>query len=62
MTWTCERGCGAGGSKRYGSAEEAALYAGGLDREDREQLGRRSPLGLLPLRIAQAARRRTRDR
>jgi hypothetical protein len=62
MTWTCER-CGfAGGSKRYGTAEEAALYARGLDREDRDELGRRGPLGLFPLRIARAARRRTRDR
>jgi hypothetical protein len=62
MTWSCERGCGASGSKDYGSAEEAALYARGFDREDREQLGRRGPLGLFPLRMVHAARPRTRNR
>jgi hypothetical protein len=62
MRWHCERGCGAGGEKRYVSAEEAALYARGLDREDRDDLGRRAPLGLLPLRVGRAARRRKRRR
>lgn len=53
MTWSCEReGCAAGGSKRYPTAADAALFAAALDREDRDQLGRRAPLfGLLPLRI-----------
>jgi hypothetical protein len=52
MTWTCER-CGhLGGSKTYGSAEEAARYARAFDREDRAELGKRAPLvGLLPLRL-----------
>jgi len=59
MRWECERGCGAGGSKRYASADEAAMFAGAFDREDRRDLGRRTPLvGLLPLRLLRAARRR----
>jgi hypothetical protein len=52
MRWTCERGCGAGGSKEYGSAEEASRYAAAFDREDRAVLGRRAPLlGMFPLRL-----------
>jgi hypothetical protein len=60
MRWHCERGCGAGGLKRYATPEDARRYARGLDREDREDLGRRTPLGLLPLRIWRAARRGSR--
>jgi hypothetical protein len=52
MTWTCERCGDVGGSKEYGSAEEAARFAGAFDREDRADLGRRAPLiALLPLRM-----------
>jgi hypothetical protein len=59
MRWTCERvGCGAGGSKRYPSAGDAARYASALDVEDRHELGRRAPFGLLPLRLWRAWRRR----
>jgi hypothetical protein len=59
MRWTCERGCGAGGEKTYASAGEASRYARAFDREDRDDLGRRAPLiGLLPLRIVRALRRR----
>jgi prophage protein DUF1660 len=48
MTWSCMR-CGAGGSKTYESAGDAARFARAFDRED---LGRRAPLiGLLPLRL-----------
>jgi hypothetical protein len=62
LTWRCERGCGAGGTKRYGSAEEASRYARAFDREDRGDLGRRAPLvGLLPLRLVRALRRRGPD-
>jgi len=44
--------CGAGGSKTYESAGDAARFARAFDREDREDLGRRAPLiGLLPLRL-----------
>jgi hypothetical protein len=61
MRWECQRGCGAGGSKRYQAAEDAQRYARALDREDRDDLGRRAPLiGLLPLRIARALRQRRR--
>ncbi len=64
MTWSCERGCGAGGSKEYASAEEASRYARAFDREDTDDLGRRAPLlGMFPLRIARAvAQRRGRSR
>jgi hypothetical protein len=59
MRWQCERGCGAGGSKRYDSAGEASLYARAFDREDRDDLGRRAPLfGLFPLRLLRAWRQR----
>jgi hypothetical protein len=59
MRWECRRGCGAAGSKQYASAEEAARYARGLNREDRQDLGRRAPLvGLLPIRLARLLRRR----
>lgn len=52
LRWTCQRGCGAGGSKSYPSATEAARYAAAFDREDRDDMGRRAPLvGLLPLRV-----------
>ncbi len=52
MRWQCQRGCGAGGSKRYETAEDASLFAGAFDREDREDLGRRAPfLALFPLRL-----------
>ena len=61
MRWRCQRGCGAGGEKAYATPEHAARYARAFDREDREDLGRRAPLiGLLPLRIWRALRRRGR--
>jgi hypothetical protein len=58
MRWRCQRGCGAGGSKPYPTPELARRYAAALDREDRDDIGRRAPLGLTPLRIARAWRRR----
>ncbi|HEY7253578.1 MAG TPA: hypothetical protein VIG37_23995 [Methylomirabilota bacterium] len=59
MRWRCERYCGAGGEKSYPTARDAQRYAAGLDREDREAIGRRAPLfGLLPLRLLHAIRRR----
>jgi hypothetical protein len=61
MRWRCQRGCGAGGAKRYASAADAARYACAFDREDREDIGRRAPLvGLFPLRILRAVRNRVR--
>jgi hypothetical protein len=59
MRWDCGRGCGASGSKRYPSAEEAARYARAFDREDSEDVGRRPLLSLLPLALG---RRRGRPR
>jgi hypothetical protein len=61
MRWECERGCRAGGVKRYPSAEDAQRCAHAFDRGDRQDLGRRAPLfGLLPLRLARAFRERGR--
>lgn len=58
MRWRCARGCGAEGSKRYPTARDAERYARAFDREDEADLGRRAPLGLLPLRLWRAWRRR----
>ena len=59
MRWACEReGCDAGGAKRYATAAEAARFAAAFDVEDRRELGRRAPLGLLPLRLWRAWQRR----
>jgi hypothetical protein len=60
MRWACERGCGAGGEKQYATPDDAARYARAFDREDRKDLGRRAPLGLLPLRLIWAAVHRRR--
>jgi hypothetical protein len=56
MRWECERGCGAGGAKSYDSAADAERFARAFDREDRRELGRRAPVGLLPLRVIRALR------
>jgi hypothetical protein len=55
MRWRCERGCGAGGEKRYATAAEAERYARGFEREH-SSAERRTPLGALPLRLWRAAR------
>jgi hypothetical protein len=58
MTWTCRRGCGAGGAKRYRTPADARRYATAFDREERDDLGRRAPLiSGLPLRLLRAVRR-----
>jgi hypothetical protein len=57
MRWVCMRGCGAGGEKRYATAAEAERYARGFERE-RDDIGRRTPVGALPLRLLRATRRR----
>jgi hypothetical protein len=57
MRWACTRGCGAGGEKRYESAQGAARYARTFDREDRDDVGRRPLLSLLPLGLARRASR-----
>ncbi|HEX6388490.1 MAG TPA: hypothetical protein VFZ89_03560 [Solirubrobacteraceae bacterium] len=57
MRWTCQRGCAAGGEKRYATAADAQRYAAALDHEDRENLGRHAPLiAGLPLRIMRVLR------
>jgi hypothetical protein len=56
MRWECERSCGFAGEKRYGDAGAARRYAAAFDREDQEDLGRRSLLSLLPLRLARRRR------
>jgi hypothetical protein len=58
MQWTCQRGCGAGGTKTYACPQQARRYAAAFDREDREDLGRRAPLvGGFPLRLLRLRRR-----
>jgi hypothetical protein len=52
MVWSCQRGCEAGGSKAYPSAEDAERYAAAFDQDDVEKIGRGAPiLGMFPLRI-----------
>ncbi|HEX2129805.1 MAG TPA: hypothetical protein VHF58_11365 [Solirubrobacterales bacterium] len=58
MHWRCDRGCGFEGHKTYSSAADAARYAAALDRRDADDLGRRSPLSLLPLRFARRRAKR----
>lgn len=63
MRWSCERGCGTAGEKRYPSAADAARYAAAFDRRDSRTLGRRAPyFGLFPLRIWNWVRRRRAQR
>ncbi len=57
MRWCCER-CDFEGAKVYSSAELATRYARGLDREDRDKLGKRSPISMLLLRFARRGRKR----
>jgi len=56
LRWICARGCGAGGEKRYATAEQAGRYARAFDREDRDDFGRRPLLSLLPLWLVRRAR------
>ena len=58
MRWACERGCGAGGEKRYPDAAAAARYARAFDREDTQDLGKRPTLSTLPLWLARRAARK----
>jgi hypothetical protein len=60
MQWQCERGCGASGSKRYPTPEDARRYADAFNRHDQDTLGRRAPVGLTPLRLWRLVRRRRR--
>ncbi len=56
MHWECERGCGMEGSKRYDSPQAAAHYSAAFDKEDRDDVGRRPLLSLLPLALARRAK------
>lgn len=58
MRWTCARGCGAAGAKTYPTPADAQRYAQAFDHEDRADLGRRTPLGLLPLALVRLVGRR----
>lgn len=59
MFWTCERGCGNGGSKTYADAASAARYVRALNTADSDDIGRRAPiLGMFPLRLWRLWRRR----
>lgn len=59
MRWKCERCGDALGAKEYASADEARRYAAAFNKRDTDDLGKRAPLvGLLPLRLWRAARRR----
>ena len=62
MRWECERGCGAGGSKRYGTAADAERYARAFDRRDASDVGRRPLLSLLPVWLARRMGERSRRR
>jgi hypothetical protein len=62
MRWACARDCGAGGEKSYDSAERATRFAQAFDREDRDDVGRRPLLSLLPLGLARRGRHAGRGR
>jgi hypothetical protein len=54
MLWECVRGCGAVGSKEYGTAEDASRYALGLERDAAPDRG--PPLiAALPVRLLRRA-------
>jgi hypothetical protein len=57
MRWRCERGCGAGGEKRYSTVAEAERYARGFERERAGTAGE-TALGALPLRLLRSIRGR----
>lgn len=51
MRWSCQRGCGSGGTKVYPHQADAARFAACFDLPADSAVGRRAPLvGLLPLR------------
>ena len=58
MYWECTRNCGAGGSKRYASAEDANRYAAALEGDRGPIAHRRTPLvSTLPLWLVRRVRR-----
>ncbi|MFV9636788.1 DUF1660 family phage protein [Mycobacterium neumannii] len=59
MRWKCERCGDAQGAKEYATADDARRYAKAFNKRDTDDLGKRAPLlGLLPLRLWRALRRR----
>ena len=60
MRWTCARGCGAQGEKRYPSSADAERYARAFDRDTRPGAGPGTPLSVLPVRLARRLLRRGR--
>jgi hypothetical protein len=57
MQWTCERGCGEGGSKRYTSPEDARRFARAFDHGADPGVGRRPTLSTSPLWLLRRLRR-----
>jgi hypothetical protein len=57
MVWECERGCGAGGSKAYGTPADAVRYATAFDADPADAGARRPMLSTLPLWIARRLRK-----
>jgi hypothetical protein len=50
--WECQRDCDAGGRKTYDSPAAARRFAAAVDREDRDELGRRAPMpGDVPVAV-----------
>jgi hypothetical protein len=58
MRWKCGRCGGAAGEKRYESAMHAEGFARAFDRRDSDDMGRRAPVSVFPVRIARALRGR----
>ena len=51
LVWSCDRCDAPLGAKEYATAREAQHFARAFDRSDADDLGRRAPLGLTPLRM-----------
>src|SRR5690606_23608066 len=60
MLWRWARECWAKGSNGYARPQGADGYGRAFDREDLAEMGRRTPLGLLPLRLLRTWRLRRR--
>jgi hypothetical protein len=53
LHWRCERDCDdPGGTREYASAADARRIAAALDVEDRDGIGDRAILSLMPLKLA----------
>jgi hypothetical protein len=57
LHWQCDRDCDdAGGTRAYKSADDARRIAAALDVEDREGIGNRPIMSLMPLKLAKRSR------